>query len=65
MKINLCADPALVDGRCLRVRLKRGTLYVWWRGVLWERPDDRAQECRMCWRAGQCLDESPGAWCRR
>lgn len=43
VKINLCRDPALVDGWCLRVRMARRELYVWpdrWRlRALVTRPD--------------------------
>ncbi len=40
MKITLCRDRALVDSPCLRVRLRRGTLYVWRSGIHWERTGD-------------------------
>lgn len=74
--VKVCTDPALVTSACLRVRARRGTLYVWRDGRRlrmqvgrdhgWPTHDAAvAAGCRACWRAGVCLDESALGWCRR
>jgi hypothetical protein len=38
MRVNLCRDPALVTGACLRIQTRRNELFVWregWRVRVW------------------------------